>query len=117
MSRLAAEFGPHLELDGEVLYRFPDPQDLAGQTSESLRALGLSHQMAEAVLELARAATEGLNLEGLAGREPDEAAACLRRFRGVDRRTSEYVLVCGAWGGLRCSPATMWAPGTTCTAG
>ncbi len=95
MNRLAAEFGPRLELDGEVLYGFPDPQDLAGQTPQSLRALGLSRQKAEAVLGLARAGTQGFDLEGLAGMEPDEAAACLRRFRAVGRWTAEYVLLRG----------------------
>lgn len=95
MNRLAAEFGPRLELDGEVLCGFPDPQDLAGQTPESLRGLGLSRQKAEAVLGLARAAVQGFDLEGLAGMEPDEAAACLRRFRGVGRWTAEYVLLRG----------------------
>jgi DNA-3-methyladenine glycosylase II len=95
LNRLAEQYGAALE-GAETTHAFPRPEDLARVNAGDLRRLGFSRQKGQAMIELARAITEGrLDLEGLA-EMPDEAAAdCLRGLRGVGRWTAEYVLLRG----------------------
>jgi DNA-3-methyladenine glycosylase II len=95
LNRLADAFGPALELGGEVWRGFPGPADLLGRQDNELRALGFSRQKARSILELARGAAGGLDLEDLAEADNETAAARLRRLRGVGRWTAEYVLLRG----------------------
>ena len=95
LNRLANDHGAALE--GErTAHAFPRPEDLAGLSADDLRNLGLSRQKARAMIELARAITEGrLDLEGLAHLPDEEAVAHLRGLQGVGRWTAEYVLLRG----------------------
>ena len=63
---------------------------------ETLRNLGFSRQKAAALIDLARAVTEGrLNLENLESMDDEGALGKLQELRGVGRWTAEYALLRG----------------------
>ena len=96
LNRLAATCGTSIPTGDETVYAFPHPLDLARLSPEELRGLGFSRQKGKAMIELARAISEGnLDLEGLAGLPDEEAVARLCQLRGVGRWTAEYVLLRG----------------------
>jgi DNA-3-methyladenine glycosylase II len=115
LNRLVKVSGVACRQSDPPAHAFPRPEDLARLDWQSLQPLGFSHQKAQALIELARAASEGcLDLEGLA-HEPDEIIRDrLCGLRGVGRWTAEYVLLrglgrlhifpgddLGAWNNLR----------------
>jgi DNA-3-methyladenine glycosylase II len=88
--------GPHREVDGNSVYAFPRPQDVAYRDPESLRRLGFSRQKLRAIIEAARAIVEeNLDLEMLVESSDEAALAQLQELRGVGRWTAEYVLLRG----------------------
>jgi DNA-3-methyladenine glycosylase II len=96
LNRLAANYGPGLPGCGEAAHAFPRPEDLAGLRPQELRLLGFSRQKGQAMIDLARSATEGrCCLDGLAELPDKEAVLRLRGLRGVGRWTAEYVLLRG----------------------
>jgi DNA-3-methyladenine glycosylase II len=96
LNRLATAYGGHVEGQEGAARAFPQPDDLAPLEVESLKALGLSHQKSQALIELARAIIEGrLDLEGLSHLDDATAVARLQELRGVGRWTAEYVLLRG----------------------
>ncbi len=96
LNRLAEAYGPAASEGGNIVHAFPRPKDLASLEPEDLRRLGFSYQKGRALIELARAVTEGsLDLEGLASLDNEAAANRLREQRGVGRWTAEYVLLRG----------------------
>jgi DNA-3-methyladenine glycosylase II len=61
-----------------------------------LRACGLSASKIRTLRAIALATREGLDLEGLATRPPEEAMAELTRFPGIGRWTAEiFLMFCG----------------------
>ena len=94
LSRLVKVPGVEYRQSDPPAHAFPRPEDLARLDWQSLQPLGFSHQKAQALIELARAASEGcLDLERLA-HEPDEIIRDrLCGLRGVGRWTAEYVLL------------------------
>ena len=96
LNRLVKVSGVEYRQSDPPAHAFPRPEDLARLDWQSLQPLGFSHQKAQALIELARAASEGcLDLEGLA-HEPDEIIRDrLCGLRGVGRWTAEYVLLRG----------------------
>jgi len=96
LSRLARMCGPHREVNGNAVYAFPRPQDVAHRDPESLRRLGFSRQKVRAIIEAARAIVEGnIDLESLIESTDEKALAELREIRGVGRWTAEYILLRG----------------------
>jgi len=82
--------------DGNQLYAFPAPRDLARLSSGAYRAIGFSRQKARALRTLALG-VEGreIDLDRLTSVDDVEASAKLRQLRGVGRWTAEYVLLRG----------------------
>jgi DNA-3-methyladenine glycosylase II len=73
-----------------------EPEDLARLDWQSLQPLGFSHQKAQALIELARAASEGrLDQEALVHKPDEVVRDQLCGLRGVGRWTAEYVLLRG----------------------
>jgi DNA-3-methyladenine glycosylase II len=96
LSRLARMCGPHQKVDGNIVYAFPRPQDVAHRDPESLRSLGFSGQKVQAIIEAARAIVEGnIDLELLVESSDEAALAELQELRGVGRWTAEYILLRG----------------------
>jgi DNA-3-methyladenine glycosylase II len=96
LNRLASNYGPILGEGDETAHAFPRPVDLAGLAPKALRRLGFSRQKGQAMIDLARAITEGrLDLEELAQLSDEETIERLRGLRGVGRWTAEYVLLRG----------------------
>lgn len=97
LSRLTEACGtPFQTAEGETLYAFPRPEDVAGLSHDDLRFIGYSRQKARALLELAEAATDGnLDFTEIASLDDDTVLDQLRRFHGVGRWTAEYVLLRG----------------------
>jgi DNA-3-methyladenine glycosylase II len=96
LSRLARMCGPRLEVQGNTIYAFPRPQDVAHCDPESLHHLGFSRQKVRAIIEAARAIVEGkIDLELLVESSDEAALAQLQNLRGVGRWTAEYILLRG----------------------
>lgn len=74
---------------------FPRPRDVAALAPGQLHALGFTRAKSRALVELARAAEAGLDLEALAALPDAEVLARLVALRGVGRWTAEYVLLRG----------------------
>ena len=74
----------------------PSPEDLAGVSPGTLRAMGYSQQKERAILELSRSIAAGeLNLESLYDLDDASALARLTAIRGVGRWSAEYALLRG----------------------
>ncbi len=96
LNRLATNYGMSFQEESANVYAFPRPQDLAGLESEDLRRLGLSHNKARAIVELAQMITDGrLILEDLEELDDEAILARLCQLRGVGRWTAEYVMLRG----------------------
>ena len=96
LSRLVCKCGRGVENQDDPLRAFPDPIDLAGVRSRSLRTLGFSGHKAEFLLKLSSAICDrSLDLEQLAHLDNAAAVDSLRGLRGVGRWTAEYVLLRG----------------------
>lgn len=82
--------------DGEQLYAFPAPRDLARLSPGAYRAIGFSLQKARALRTLALGVERReVDLDRLTSVDDVEASAELRQLRGVGRWTAEYVLLRG----------------------
>ncbi len=96
LNRLAARCGTRHRTLTRDQDAFPGPDDLARLPAARYRALGFSHQKAQALVQMARAVAAGdLDLEHLARAEPEDARARLLELRGVGRWSAEYVLLRG----------------------
>lgn len=96
LSRLAYKCGRAVGNPDDPLRAFPDPIDLAGVRSRSLKTLGFSGHKAEFLLNLSSAICDrSLDLDQLAHLDNDAAVDSLRGLRGVGRWTAEYVLLRG----------------------
>ncbi|HEU4613679.1 MAG TPA: AlkA N-terminal domain-containing protein [Kofleriaceae bacterium] len=74
---------------------FPRPRDVATLAPGQVHALGFTRAKSHALVELARAAETGLDLEALAALPDADVLAQLVALRGVGRWTAEYVLLRG----------------------
>jgi DNA-3-methyladenine glycosylase II len=96
LNRLAERYGLGLSIEHGPARAFPRPCDLAEADPDALRDVGLSHQKARAIVELAQAITaERLDLDALASLDNATAVRRLCQLRGVGRWTAEYVLLRG----------------------
>lgn len=95
LNRLAENYGPAFEKEEGAIHAFPEPETLATLDLEELREIQFSRQKGRAVVELARAVCDGLDLEAIGDLDGEEATARLMDLRGVGRWTAEYVLLRG----------------------
>jgi DNA-3-methyladenine glycosylase II len=77
-------------------HAFPRPAQLAGRSSEALRALGFSHAKARSIIALAAAIETGaFDAEAIESLDDEEAVAALMRLHGIGRWSAEYALLRG----------------------
>ena len=94
-ARIIRRFGDALNLEGEVYFVYPTPQQLASVSIEEFRQCGLSYRKAEYIKEASALITEGkLNLENLKTYESSEQIIReLDEVRGVGVWTAEFTLL------------------------
>jgi DNA-3-methyladenine glycosylase II len=96
LKRLAINYGVPFRKEGETVYSFAQPDELARSNPQVLRQLGFSRQKGRFLIELARKVTEKtLDLERIEHLDDDTALKELHQLRGVGRWTAEYVLLRG----------------------
>lgn len=96
LNRLSETFGVAYPDDGDIVYAFPGPEDLADISEERFRQLGFSYQKARSIKDLAyRMLHEELHLEQLEFVSNEQALICLQSIRGIGRWSAEYVLLRG----------------------
>jgi DNA-3-methyladenine glycosylase II len=95
LDRLASLCGLAVGENADAPRAFPRAQDVARLHPGQLRALGYSDRKATAMLSLARAVEQGLDLEALCSLDDAAASEQLQSLRGVGRWTAEYVLLRG----------------------
>lgn len=91
--RLVAEYGEHLEFEGERYYAFPTPETLAELNTGDLIPMQFSRQKERYILNLARAVRSGeIDLDGL--KELGDAAVQqqLTALVGIGRWTADWFL-------------------------
>jgi len=95
MHNLAAAFGTPVEIDGQVYYAFPTPQDLASASEEDLRACKVGYR-AKYIRGVAQALVEkGLDPECLKDMPPEEAKQLLLDLPGIGPYTANLVMSVG----------------------
>lgn len=96
LNRLVQTFGKTASSTADALHSCPTPEDLAGVSPGTLRAMGYSQQKERAILGLSRSIAAGeLNLESLYDLDDASALARLTAIRGVGRWSAEYALLRG----------------------
>ncbi|MFL5665068.1 MAG: DNA-3-methyladenine glycosylase family protein [Ktedonobacteraceae bacterium] len=96
LNRLTATYGMKFADGQPALSAFPEPAALANASIERIRTLGVSHQKARAITELATALVKNQrDFSMLGAMNNEEAKTSLSSMRGVGRWTAEYVLLRG----------------------
>jgi DNA-3-methyladenine glycosylase II len=96
LNRLTEAIGKAMALQAGVAYAFPLPHDACQLTAEDLRSIGFSRQKARALLDVAKAVTDGgFQAENLAELDNKEVSRVLQQLRGIGRWTAEYVMLRG----------------------
>ena len=96
LNRLTATYGVKFDDGQTVSSAFPEPEEIAAASVESIRALGFSYQKARAITELATTLVYGKSDFSLfEGMSNEEVRLYLSPMRGVGRWTAEYVLLRG----------------------
>ena len=97
LNRLTHEFGKPMRSRGIAMRSFALAEAIARANPDALRALGLSRQKGEYLINLARLGTNPKDHDFSSIGALDDAAAIerLSKIRGVGRWTAEYVLLRG----------------------
>jgi len=97
LNRLSEAFGKTISNDGAAMRSFAVAELVARSNPDALRALGLSRQKGEYLINLARLAADPKDRDfGSIDALPDgDAIERLSEIRGVGRWTAEYVLLRG----------------------
>lgn len=97
LNRLVEAYGHPMRCRGVAMRSFPPADGLERASPDALRALGLSRQKGEYLIELARLASNSKDRDfsSIAALDDDSAIKHLTEIRGVGRWTAEYVLLRG----------------------
>lgn len=91
---ISRELGKCFQLDGELIYTLPAPEELAACTQDRLRALGVGYR-APYLIQTARRVVEGFPLWELKNMPYEEAHAQLTQLFGVGDKVADCVLLFG----------------------
>lgn len=92
-ARLVRRFGVPVDVAGQTVYGFPDPERLARARVGDLRRLQLTTRKSEYVIGLAREVASGaLDLAALRARSNEKVIEALTAVRGFGRWTAEWFL-------------------------
>lgn len=95
IEKLCRLFGEPILFDGEAYYAFPTAERLSALTAADLLPCRCGYR-AQSVIEAARAVASGsLKLEALRKSTPEEAAAALKKLRGVGDKVASCVMLFG----------------------
>ena len=95
IAALCREHGEKLAFNGGEIYAFPPAEKLAALGEDDLAPLRCGYR-AQYILGAARALAEGaLDLEMLAGGEPEQARLALKKLRGVGDKVADCTLLFG----------------------
>lgn len=96
-NRIIKKFGDSLNVEDEVYYVYPTPQQLAAVSIEEFRQCGLSHRKAEYIQGISQLITEGkLDLEEFKTWESSEQIIKqLDKIRGIGIWTAELTMLRG----------------------
>ncbi len=92
-SSLTELYGEKMDVGGKIFYDFPSPSKLAEVDINMLRRTGLSIRKATYIRDIARAVTDGFDLESLKRLEISEAIKELTKFKGVGPWTAKLSLM------------------------
>ncbi|HWN57139.1 MAG TPA: AlkA N-terminal domain-containing protein [Methylomirabilota bacterium] len=97
LNRLAEAFGKSMSSDGVAMRSFAVAEAVARSNPDALRALGLSRQKGEYLINLARLAAnpKDRDFRSIDALPDSDAIERLSEIRGVGRWTAEYVLLRG----------------------
>lgn len=96
LNRLTQTFGARFKDSTSEFYAFPNPEELLGDSEESLQQLGFSRQKSRAIWNLAYGlANSDIDLDQLESASNVDAIAYLQSIRGIGRWSAEYVLLRG----------------------
>ncbi|MGN6868819.1 MAG: DNA-3-methyladenine glycosylase family protein [Solirubrobacteraceae bacterium] len=102
LTRLAEASGPPVA----ALHPFPGPRDVLRLSASDIRRLGFSERKAHTILELARAAADGVfDLGRFEPLDDEDAVRALVAHPGIGRWSADYVLLRGL-GRLHVFPST-----------
>jgi DNA-3-methyladenine glycosylase II len=96
-NRIIKKFGDSLNVESEIYYAYPTPQQLATVSIEEFRQCGLSYRKAEYIQGISQLITEGkLNLEEIKTWESSEQIIKqLDKIRGIGIWTAELTMLRG----------------------
>ncbi len=96
LNRLAMLCSEPVENDGELMYAFPEPEEIAKLKMRQLKQLGFSTNKAKTLLELAKKVAGGdVNLESFDALDDEKVISEICELRGLGRWTAEYMLLRG----------------------
>jgi DNA-3-methyladenine glycosylase II len=97
LNRLAEAFGKTMRFDSVAMRSFAVAESVARSNPDALRAIGLSRQKGEYLINLSRLAArpKDRDFSSIDALADDEAIERLSEIRGVGRWTAEYVLLRG----------------------
>ncbi|WP_247001822.1 DNA-3-methyladenine glycosylase family protein [Halosolutus gelatinilyticus] len=93
VSTLAREYGDAIEFDGEAVYAFPTPEQLAAATESELRELGLGYRAPYVVRTAEMVANGEAHPAEARDLEYEAARDYLTRFVGVGDKVADCILL------------------------
>ena len=93
---LVETFGDKLSVNGETYHAFPEPEQFAGETEESLQRFRLSRAKAGTLIRLGQAFASGvLTQEELTALPDEDVVERLMQIKGIGRWSAEVALMRG----------------------
>ncbi len=89
------KYAPVKTFNGEKIFKYPDPSDLAELNPQDWRKFKSSVRKAEYIIGLAQQIQNGFDLEELRQQPDVEIIEALIQIRGIGRWTAEYTLIRG----------------------
>lgn len=89
---IAQKFGEKVEAEGEELYRFPEPEELAEASEEELRELGVGYR-AEYIVKSTEMIQNGYDHGELSEMNYEQAREHIKQLYGVGDKVADCVLL------------------------
>ncbi len=104
---LRERFGTRLEWQGQAVFSYPAPEQLAGAREEEIRACGLGYRAAHLLATARRISGGGFALRDLLSSGDEDARKALCSLPGVGEKVANCVLLFGL-GRLAAVPVDVW---------
>lgn len=90
---IAREFGEKVELGDDVLYRFPEPEELAKASEEQLRELGVGYRAEYIVKSTEMIVNGGYSHQEISDMDYSKAREHIKQLHGVGDKVADCVLL------------------------